>query len=174
MRRRVRLWGVIAVGMLGATWSGTPAPAAELRPGTWTLGGGVGVLRDTPDGTAFALNGYAETLVAPRLSLGPLLQLGFTGDLSQIGLSGQVKYWIDVPQTARRLMLTVQGGLGFVHSDRVEDDTSWLIPLGVGADYALSPTLSATGTFLINLTDLDTGRRTGADVMPGLTFGLRF
>jgi len=31
-----------------------------------------------------------------------------------------------------------------------------------------------TGTLLLNFTDLDTGRGSGADVMPGFTIGVRF
>ncbi len=127
---------------------------------------------NTPDGTAFALNLNAEGFITKNFSLGPLLQLGFTGDLSQIGLSGQAKYWVDLPNT--RLKLTVQGGIGFVHADFLRDDTSFLIPLGVGLDYAVSDRVSFTSTFLLNFTDLDTGFGRGADVMPGLTFGLRF
>lgn len=121
-----------------------------------------------------ALNFNAEGFINRNFSLGPLLQLAFTGDLSQIGLSGQAKYWIDIPETANRLKLTVQGGLGFVHTDFLRDDTSWLIPLGVGVDYAVTDTLKVSGTFLINFTDLHTGFGTGAHVMPGLTFGFRF
>jgi uncharacterized protein with beta-barrel porin domain len=174
MRRAVLFAAALGV-VAGLLQVRIPAPAAaELRPGGWTFGAGLGFLSDTPDGTAFALNGYADYVFAPPLSIGPLLQLGFTGDSSQVGLSGQVKFWIGFPNTAPPLKLAVQGGLGFVHNSFREEDTSWLIPLGLTADYALSRVLSLTGTFLLNFTDLDTGRRSHADVMPGLTFGVRF
>lgn len=175
MRRAliVAAWlAVVLGGGLASIHGG--AEAAELRPGAWTVGGGLGFLSDTPDGTAFSLNLYGDYVVAERLSVGPLMQLGFTGDSGQLGLSGQGKYWIDIPNTARRLKLAVQGGIGFVHNSFRDEDTSWLIPLGFGADYALTDALSVTGTFLLNFTDLHTGRGSGADVMPGLTFGLRF
>lgn len=74
----------------------------------------LGFLSDTPDGTAFALNGHAEGFIDRKFSVGPLLQLAATGDLAQIGLSGQAKYWIDIPGTENRLKVTVQGGIGFV------------------------------------------------------------
>jgi hypothetical protein len=48
------------------------------------------------------------------------------------------------------------------------------MPLGLGADWAVSQALSFTGTFMLNFTDLDTGGGKSADVMPGLTFGVRF
>jgi hypothetical protein len=47
-------------------------------------------------------------------------------------------------------------------------------PIGVGVDCALNERLSLTSTFLLNFTDVDTGGGTGATVMPGLTFGVRF
>lgn len=164
---------LVLVGSLSRV-QGSAVEAAELRPGSWTVGAGLGFLRDTPDDTAFALNASADYVFAERFSVGPLLQLGFTGDSSQIGLSGQVKYWLAIPDAPPRLRFAVQGGVGFVHNSFRDDDTSWLIPLGFGVDYALNNALSLTGTFLLNLTDLDTGRGSDTSVMPGATFGVRF
>ena len=170
--KRGLLIGFIA--WLALIASATSASALDDKPGSLTFGAGLGFLGGTPDGTAFALNGYADAFVAPNVSLGPLLQLAVTGDMTQIGLSGQGKYWIPIPNTGKRLKLAVQGGLGFVHAAFRDDDTSFLIPLGITADYVLSPKLSVTGTFLLNITDLDTGHGTNAHAMPGLTFGVRF
>src|SRR5207245_8802263 len=147
---------------------------AVRQRGSWTFGGGLGFLADTPDGTAFAMNCYADAFIARNVSLGPLLQLGFTGDMAQIGVSGQVKYWIDIPGTANRLKVVPEAGIGFVHTGFRNDDTSWLIVLGAGADYRLNNQMSVTGTLLLNFTNLDTDRATGADVMPGFTVGVRF
>jgi len=73
------------------------------------------------------------------------------------------------------LKVTPQIGFGFVHNSFQDGDTSWLIPLGAGADYALNDLFHITGTLLINFTNLDTGRPGGgADVMPGFTVGVRF
>lgn len=160
----------LAVGVLG----GRVAEAADLKAGAWTFGAALGFLADTPDGTAFAVNGNAETFIDRRFSVGPLLQLGATGELAQIGLSGQAKYWIDIPGTEDRLKVAVQGGIGFVHAAFRDDDTSWLIPVGAGADYKLADGLNITGTFLLNFTDLDTGRGSRAHVMPGFSVGVRF
>ncbi len=148
--------------------------AADAQPGSWTFGAGAGFLGDTPDGTAFAMNFYADAFLTRNLSLGPLLQLGFTGDMSQVGVSGQVKYWIDIPGTDNRLKVVPEAGIGFVHTGFRNDDTSWLIVLGASADYRLNNKLSVTGTLLLNFTSLDTDRATGADVMPGFTVGVRF
>src|SRR5207244_711259 len=80
------------------------------------------------------------------------------GDMAQIGVSGQVKYWIDIPGTANRLKVVPEAGIGFVHTGFRNDDTSWLIVLGAGADYRLNNQMSVTGTLLLNFTNLDTDR----------------
>jgi len=151
-----------------------PGEAAELQPGTWTGGGGLGILGSTPDGSAFAMNGNLEYLLNERVSVGPLLQMGFTDDLTQVGLSAQGKYYLDVPGTSNRGKLALQSGLGFVHADFLRDDTSWLVPMGVGYEYTLDAGTTLTANALVNFTNLRTGFGTDADVMPGLTFGVRF
>lgn len=169
----VSLWLVVAglsVALTAYCGRGY-AEAADPTAGTWTGGGALGFLGNTADGTTFAVNVNAETFINRSFSVGPLLQLGVTGDLTQIGVSGQVKYWMDL---SKGLKLAAQGGLGFMHTDFHGNDTSFLIPIGVGLDYALSNKVSATATFLLNFTDIDTGFGTRAHVMPGLTFGLRF
>jgi hypothetical protein len=171
--RRVSAW-VVVVGLAIGVHGGRPAEAADPKAGAWTFGAALGFLADTPDGTAFAVNGNAEAFIDRKVSVGPLLQLAATGDLAQIALSGQAKYWIDIPGTGNRLKVTVQGGIGFVHAAFRDDDTSWLIPIGAGADYKLADSLNVTGTFLLNFTDLDTGRGSDARVMPGFTVGVRF
>ena len=149
--------------------------AEGMEPASlWTLNGSVGFLGNTVDGTAFAFNLGADRFLTPVFSVGPLLQLATTSALFQTALTLQVKYWITAPDTGSRFKINVQGGIGFVHADFLEDDTSWLIPIGVGLDYALSRTLGLTTTFLLNFTNLNTGGGTDAHVMPGLTFGLRF
>ena len=179
-------WMIIAGVTLGLTgysgeetaWAAEPisetVQAAEPATRTWAGGGSIGFLANTPDDTAFAFNLHADRFVNRNISLGPLLQTAFTGNMNQVGFSGQGKYWIDLPETDNRLKLALQGGLGFIHSDFFRNDTSWLIPIGVGLDFAVSRTVSLTADFLLNFTDLNTGGGTGANVMPGLTFGIRF
>ena len=107
------------------------------------------------------------------MSVGPLLQFAVTGDLWQLGLSYQLKYWLDVPAIDPRLKVNLQAGAGLVHADFHAVDTSWVIPFGAGLDFALTKQLSLTSTFLLNWTDLHAdGYHT--HVMPGLTFGIRF
>lgn len=162
--------------LTGALLTLTPAisHASDLRQGSWTGGGGIGFLGNTPDSTAFALNFNADYFFAAQLSVGPLVQFAFTGDLFQMGASGQGKYWFTLPGADNRLKLNIQGGIGVLYADRFKSDTSWLIPIGVGLDYALNNNLALTATFLLNFTDVNTGRGSDASVMPGLNFGVRF
>lgn len=177
MRIVHRLRMVLAfICLTGALLALTPTAsyASELRQGALTGGGAIGFLGNTPDGTAFAMNFNADYFVAPQLSVGPLVQFAFTSDLFQMGTSGQVKYWFNLPGVESRLRVNVQGGLGLLYADRFQSDVSWLIPIGVGLDYTLNHNLALTATFLLNFTDVNTGRGSDASVMPGLTFGVRF
>jgi hypothetical protein len=167
------VWAVCLMGLASVTHVGVSG-AAEPRAGAWSGGAAIGFLGNTPDGTAFATNFHADYFLTHQVSVGPLAQLAVTGDLFQFGFSGQGKYWLDLPGLDTRLKMNLQGGLGFLHADLHRSDTSFLIPIGVGLDFALSQQVSLTSTFLLNFTDVNTGRGTDASVMPGLTFGIRF
>jgi len=145
-----------------------------MNPGDVTVRTGLGVLGNTPDGTAFAANTNIDFFVLPGFSVGAVSQHANTGDSTQFGLSGQLKYWFAIPGTDRRLTVTPQAGIGFVHNSFRSGDTSWLVPVGLTVDYRVTRWLSVDGTFLMNFTDLDTGRGSGATFMPGFTLGARF
>ena len=167
------VWAVCLMGLATATHVEVSG-AAEPRAGDWSGGAAIGFLANTPDGTAFATNLNADYFLNRQVSVGPLAQLAVTGDLFQIGVSGQGKYWLDLPGLDQRLKMNLQGGLGFLHAGLHRSDTSFLIPIGVGLDFALNQQVSLISTFLLNFTDVDTGRGTDTNVMPGLTFGIRF
>src|SRR5262249_28121145 len=93
---RLTLVAAVTVGLIvlgGARDGGATEPAA----GAWTGGAAVGFLGNTPDGTAFAMNLNVERFFNRSFSVGPLLQFGVTGDMTQIAASGQVKYWLQLP-----------------------------------------------------------------------------
>ena len=167
------MWMIVFMGLV-ACFADGPLHAAEPKTGAWSGGGAIGFLGNTPDGTAFATNLNADYFVTRQFSIGPLAQIAATGDLFQIGFSGQGKFWADLPELDKRLKLNLQGGIGFLHANLRASDTSWLIPIGIGLDYALNEKLSLTSTFLINFTDIHTSRGNNAHIMPGLTFGIRF
>jgi hypothetical protein len=108
---KVLAWALVVGMVIGLTIWG-PAEHAQTKrrqATTWSGGAAVGFLSNTPDGTAFAFNLHADRLLQWNVSFGPLLELGFTGDLTQIGFSGQGKYWIDLPETDNRARWAVAG-----------------------------------------------------------------
>jgi len=134
--------------------------SADQRAGRYIFGAGLGLQANTPDGIAFVLGFSGEYYVTQGLSLGPLLQLGFTGDLFQFGLSYQAKYTFDLKEIPA-FKPHIEVGIGFVYADldrgrrRSENDISFLFPLGIGAEYRLTNSISLDNTFLFNFTDLD-------------------
>jgi len=165
------------------------AGADELEAGRWTGGAGMGFLGNTPDGAAeFAFNGHADYFVTHAFSVGPLAQYAGVGNDFLFGLSAQAKYWWNIPNTGNLAKLVVQGGVGFVRAGIKDTDSgtantygSFLIPLGVGVDYAVTERLAITADFLLNVTSLgETVRSGGRDfdlhtnIMPGFYLGVRF
>lgn len=132
--------------------------SGDQRTGRFILGAGLGLQADKPDGTAFALGASGDFYVAQGFSIGPLLQAGYTGDLAQFGLTAQAKYTFDLKEIPE-LKPHIEAGIGFIYSKldqgREEEDVSFLIPLGIGAEYRLTNFISLDNNFLFNFTNLD-------------------
>lgn len=161
--RWVRISGVtVLFCLMLAVPAGAQQKTAERRKGKFTVGAALGLQGDTADGTAFAIGVSGDYFLTDNISVGPLLQIGLTGDLTQIGVSAQAKYTLDLPDIPD-LTPHFQGGIGFIHADVDRgpffdaDDTSFLIPVGFGADYRLTRDISLESTLLFNFTDLDGG-----------------
>jgi hypothetical protein len=179
-----RLYGWTGVAALVLLLLGTgiadaqaqEVPAAVSRAGRFMFGTGLGLMGDTVDGEAFAIGSNLDYYLTNELSVGPLLQMGFSSDLFKFGLSGQVKYTMDIRQLSA-LKPHVEAGLGFVYADFEnggdDDDVSFLIPLGFGLEYRLTRTLSLDTTVYLNFTDLDVGRRNDNFFLTWLV-GVRF
>jgi hypothetical protein len=104
------------------------------------------------------------------------------------GVSMQARYRWALPGTRRPAWLVVQGGLGLVHADIEDDDsgaaltdTSFLVPVGLGIDYAVSERVAVSAGLLLNVTSLGAEVRAGGRavdlhtrLMPGLYLGVRF
>ncbi len=165
------------------------ADVGDLAAGQWSGGGGLGFLGSTPDGIAeFAMNGHADYFVTPRFSVGPLAQYAGIGNDFMFGLSVQAKVWWNLPNTDNRLKLVLQGGLGFISAGIKDTDSrtantygSFLIPVGAGLDYAITPKLAVTADLLLNFTSLGETVRAGGrefdlhtNLMPGFYLGVRF
>ncbi len=84
--------------------------------------------------------------------------------------------------------LVVQGGVGFIRAGIKDTDSgtantygSFLAPVGVGIDYAVTPRLAVTADFLLNFTSLGETVRRGerqfdlhTTMMPAFYLGIRF
>ncbi len=151
-----RLW--ITLTVLALTVVTAVPVRAHRMPGG--IGGGVdlGLQMGTVDDEAAAINGHVEYFVDNALAVGPLLQLGLTGDLTQVGFSLQAKYYVG-SLSQNRWTPTVQAGLGFIHADLNVPggnikDTSFLAPVGVGLEYQIDQNLSVATNLLFNFTNL--------------------
>lgn len=130
---------------------------------------------------------HADYFVAPRLSVGPLVQYGGVGNDVVAGLSIQARYWWSILASGT-VKVVVQGGIGAILAD-IEDadtgaavtDASFVIPLGIGLDYAVSQRVTLTADFILSVTSLgdhvSAGGRTvdlHTNVIPALFLGVRF
>jgi hypothetical protein len=137
--------------------------AQERRTNHMTLGLDVGPTFGSIDGTAANIGISGDYHTSSNLSFGPLLQMTFTDDLTQVGFSGQLKYTLDA-LAGSAFHPNVQVGLGFVHADHDnwlgpgsggKSDTSYLIPVGMGFEYRIRPGFYLSTTALQNFTNLD-------------------
>ena len=180
--------------LAGLLLIGLTAPAAlaadvtSLGPGRWSGGAGVGFWVNTPDGVEFGLEGHIDYFGTRRSSVGLLAQYAGAGNDQIFGVSVQAKYWWAISGLRHPATLAVQGGIGFVRAD-IEDadtgaavvDTSFLIPVGIALDCAVTPSVAVTVAVLLNLTALGERVRVGGrevdlrtDAMPALYLGVRF
>ena len=190
MRRTFGLLTPAAIALIGLIATSAPARAdvGGLTPHRWSGGAGVGFWVNTPDGVEFGLEGHADYFWTRHFSVGPLAQYAGAGNDLMFGMSVQAKHWWVIPGTRRPATLAVQGGLGFVWAD-IEDadtgaavaDTSFLIPVGVTLDWAVTRGVAVTVAVLLNLTALGERVRVGGrevdlrtDAMPALYLGVRF
>lgn len=164
------------------------ADVNDLRPGQWSGGAGAGFLADTPDGIEFALKGHVDYFLLQAFSAGLLGQYALGGNDSIVGVSAQAKYWWSLPGTRDKGKLVVQGGIGLVWADIEDTDsgvaniyTSFLIPVGIGIDYAVSRRVAVTAEFFLNFTSLGEDVRVDGrevdlqtNVMPAFYLGVRF
>jgi hypothetical protein len=177
-----------ALSLAGLATAGVAhADAQDPRPGRWSGGAGVGFLANSPDGPEPALAGHAQYAVTERVSVGPLVQYAGAGNDVVVGLSIQVSYRWNIVASGRAKVV-VQGGVGFVHA-RIEDadigaeetDSAFVVPVGVGLDYAVTRRVAVTADLILNVTSLGGDVPVGdrevdlhTSIMPAFYVGVRF
>lgn len=171
---RVRV--TLAASALAATVSLSAAGPALPQENRFGFGTDVGVWTGTAADERFALGFNLDYYLGPAFSVGPMVLLAPTGDLTEIAFAPVVRYHIRLTH----LNLVPFAGVGFVHADlergRVDDsDTSYYIPLGLTAEVPVSEHIALAGTLLVNLHNLELDPPVGEDdTSVALMFGLRF
>jgi hypothetical protein len=181
--RALPVWWLVGVLVPGVAHADVKVPS----PGQWSGGAGVGLLANTPDGPEFGLMAHADYFLASRLSVGPLVQYGGVGNDVVAAVSVQARYWWSIPARGTP-RLVIQGGIGAILVDITDADTgaadsdaSFVIPLGIGVDYAVTPRVAVTADFILSVTSLGDlvsagGREVDlrTNVIPGFFLGVRF
>lgn len=130
-------------------------PAPESRAGRASFGFGLGPMMGTESSSIFGMDFTWDYYLTNAWSVGPLLQVGLAGNFSQVGLSGQVKYWFDLPDYPK-VRPHLEGGVGFIHlSESNRDETKFLMPLGSGIDVQVVKHLFLNSTVLLNISNLN-------------------
>lgn len=154
-----------------------PALAQESRFG---FGTDLGVWTGTVADDRFALGFNLDYYLGRAFSVGPMVLLAPTGDLTEIAFAPVARFHIRLTN----LNIVPFAGVGFVHADlergqgpgRVDtNDTSYYIPLGLTAEVPVSEHIALAGTLLVNLHNLELDPPVGDDdTSVALMFGLRF
>jgi len=144
--------GLLLIGFGQSVWAEEAAPAAN-RAGHFAFGAGFGPMLSTESGSILGLEFMADYFLSHELSVGPLLQVGFDNNFSQVGLTAQLKYTFDIAANPR-VHPNVQGGFGFISASNGSDETDFLMPLGGGVDVEVAKHLFLNSTLLLNVTGL--------------------
>jgi len=120
------------------------ARAQESNP---SFGLGIGF---TVDPETFLMGGRFDVPLAYGFSLGPFVQIGVSDDNTLVGISGNVKYTIPVPEEPK-VLPSLEAGAGVLISDQHDDtETSFLIVLGGGLDYMITRNIGLGGHVYAN------------------------
>lgn len=175
---RVRV--TLAASALAATVSLSAAGPALPQENRFGFGTDVGVWTGTVADERFALGFNLDYFLGPAFSVGPMVLLAPTGDLTEIAFAPVARFHIRLTH----LNIVPFAGVGFVHADldegqgpgRIDDsDTSYYIPLGLTAEVPVSDHIALAGTLLVNLHNLELGPPVREDnTSVALMFGLRF
>ncbi len=183
MERRRRSGSVWVAGVTVGLWLlALPYPAAaESLSNRFGFGTDIGFWSGTSDGTRFAMSFSLDYYVDRAFSIGAMSLFTPGGDLTNIGFAATAKYHYRMGN----VNLVPFAGVGLLHADldkysgpgRIDrNDTSYWIPIGVSAEYQLTPKLALANTLLFNLHNIDlspsVNERDSTSVT--LLFGFRF
>lgn len=152
----------------------------QAQETTVGFGTDLGFWTGTTDDTVFAIAFHFDYYFDPAFSIGPLLLFSPTSDLTQVAFAPVARFHLQLAQ----LNIVPFAGVGFIHSslDRGQgasrldrSDTGFYIPLGLTAEYPVSPKISLSTTLLFNLHDIELGAPVERDRSSiAVLFGFRF
>ena len=177
-RRKIHSWVLILMITAGTICgSYSPSSAQENRLG---FGTDIGFITGTADDTVFAFGMNLDYYLDPAFSLGPMLILSPTGDLTEIAIAGVARFHIRLPA----LNIVPFAGIGFVHADldsgmgpnRIDtSDTSFYLPIGLAAEFPVSDKISLSTSLVVNIHDLSFDAPVERDQTSiAVLFGIRF
>lgn len=166
---------------LGLWLIGLPmSVAADELTNRFGFGTDVGFWSGTVDGTRFAMSFNVDYYVDRAFSVGAMTLFTPVGDLTNIGFAATAKYHYRMG----KVNLVPFAGIGLLHSDldkgtgpgRIDrNDTSHWIPIGLSAEYQLTPKLALANTLLFNIHSIDLSPSVERDTTSvTLLFGFRF
>lgn len=146
----------------------------------WGFGTDVGLWTGTAANTRFAIGFNADYYLDRAFSVGPMMLLAPTGDLTEVAFAGVARYHF----RAGAINIVPFAGLGLVHASLSRgngpssvdtNDTSYFIPLGLTLEYQLARKLALATTLMVNLHDLSFDQPVGNDrTSVALMFGVRY
>lgn len=167
---------LLGLGFIG--WS-VSAMADELS-NRFGFGTDVGFWSGTTDGTRFAMSFNVDYYVDRAFSIGGMTVFTPVGDLTNIGFAATAKYHYRMD----KVNLVPFAGIGLLHTDldkgigpgRIDrNDTSHWIPIGISAEYQMTPKLALANTLLFNIHSIDLSPSLERDTTSvTLLFGFRF
>ncbi len=126
-----------------------------------SLKGGIGF---TVEPDSFLLGFEFDQPLQTQVSLVGRLELGVDDDIVLVSPSLSARYWFDLSRTnlggLRPLRPFVNAGLGFSYLawDHRDDTVGFLIPLGFGAEWPLTPAVAVGSDMRFNIIPAGAGR----------------
>ena len=164
---------VAALGLTMSIWFGGSAFALtfDRNPERWGFGADLGLWGGTVDGNLRpALAGNVDYYLDRAFSVGPMVLLSPSGDLTEFALAGVGRYHYRT-QIGNIVPFI---GLGIIHASwEDQSSTSYYIPIGLSLEYQLTKKLAVSATGILNLHHLfpDTPDNKSGTMLIGLRYG---
>jgi outer membrane protein W len=156
-RRWIALFAAAALvhtAAAASAQSGSTSKQEEDERVRASVAGSIGFFADDPGGVNLGFEFPIE--LNRNVSIGPWVTLGLADDFLLLSATANVRYHFDVFEGAklRKLRPFLQGGVGLTYyddDDRNDDDTGFLMNMGLGAEYAVSEHVGVGSNIMFNV-----------------------